>query len=287
MKSMKNMIFGFGYVLQYLYKTRGSRLFKESLIISRHPNILQNDFPSLSFLNYQNITLQNLSTCTVLISSVPPSRNVDPVLTNLEKFPLNTFETLKQCIYLSATSVYGNAPTEWIDEKTETNPITPRGLQRKKAEDAWIDFCSKRGVPLTILRLSGIYGPKRNPIERLLNQEIKAIYTKQNHFMNRIHVEDITQVLEKVLEKTPPRYFVNIYNVSDDLPASYEDVLNYTCSLIGHPPLPRVSYENAPDTLRSFFQCSKRIHNAKMKKELNVRLIYPDYEKGLSALYQK
>ena len=283
---MENILFGFGYVLQYLYQTGYPQLFNDSLVISRNPQILQSIFPALSFLSYQNITLQHLNTCAVLISAAPPSKNADPVLKNLEKFSSGTFENLKHCIYFSATSVYEEAPG-WIDENIKVNPITPRGIQRKKAEDAWIEFCSNLRIPLTILRLSGIYGPKRNPIERLLNGEIKAIYTKQNHFMNRIHVADIAQVLRRVVEKTLPVYPVNIYNVSDDLPASYEDVLNYTCSLIGHSPLPRISYEKAPEALRSFFQYSKRIHNAKMKKELNVRLIYPDYKKGLSALHQK
>ena len=79
-----------------------------------------------------------------------------------------------------------------------------------------------------------------------------------------------------------------IYNVCDDDPAPPQDVIAYAAELLGLPLPPEVPYETADMTpmARSFYAESKRVSNARIKSELGVRLLYPDYRSGLQALLE-
>ena len=62
-------------------------------------------------------------------------------------------------------------------------------------------------------------------------------------------------------------------------------VIEYACELLGIDPPPLIPYEDAdmaPITC-SFYNDNKRIKNDKIKKELGVNLLYPDYRMGLKA----
>ena len=80
-----------------------------------------------------------------------------------------------------------------------------------------------------------------------------------------------------------------IYNVSDDHPSSPSEALNYACGLLNIKPPTPISYEKAEltDMARSFYQANKRISNNKIKKELGIKLQYPDYRVGLNALIKE
>ncbi len=77
-----------------------------------------------------------------------------------------------------------------------------------------------------------------------------------------------------------------VYNVCDDDPAPPEDVLAHAAHLLGLPPPPEESWDAAEMTpmARSFYAESKRVRNDRIKDELGVRLIHPDYRSGLAAL---
>ena len=53
---------------------------------------------------------------------------------------------------------------------------------------------------------------------------------KKNHFFSRIHVEDIANVLSSSLNNFKKK---EIYNISDNLPASAEEVAMYGVKLLG------------------------------------------------------
>jgi len=76
------------------------------------------------------------------------------------------------------------------------------------------------------------------------------------------------------------------YNVCDDDPAPPQDVLAHAAELLSLPPPPEVDFETAEMTpmARSFYAESKRVRNDRIKEELGVKLLYPDYRTGLKAL---
>ena len=78
-----------------------------------------------------------------------------------------------------------------------------------------------------------------------------------------------------------------VYNVCDDEPAPSQDVTDYACSLLGVSPPPPVSFKKAElsEMARSFYTDNKQVSNERIKKELGVTLEFPDYRKGLDAIF--
>ena len=67
-----------------------------------------------------------------------------------------------------------------------------------------------------------------------------------------------------------------------------EKYLN-AAKLIGVPPPPEIAFEEAglSPMVRSFYEGSRRISNARIKSELGVKLRYPTYREGLASLLGK
>ena len=152
------------------------------------------------------------------------------------------------------------------------------------AEAGWRALAAQSGLPLHIFRLAGIYGPGRGPFEKVREGSARRI-VKPGQVFSRIHVEDIAQVLEASIRRPAPG---TAYNVCDDDPAPPEDVLAHAAQLLGLPPPPVVPWEKAQATMSpmalSFYAESKRVRNDRIKGDLGVRLLYPDYRAGLAAV---
>jgi nucleoside-diphosphate-sugar epimerase len=180
--------------------------------------------------------------------------------------------------YLSTTGVYGDHQGGWVDETTPLAPNSERGRLRVQAEAEW----RATGLPVHIFRLAGIYGPGRGPFEKVRDGTARRII-KPNQIFSRIHVEDIAQVLEASIRRPDPGA---AYNVCDDNPCPPEEVLSFAARLLGLPDPPEVPFDQAEMTpmQRAFYGDSKRVRNERIKGELGVRLLYPDYPAGLTAL---
>jgi len=150
---------------------------------------------------------------------------------------------------------------------------------RVDAEAAWQAI---PGLPLHIFRLAGIYGPGRGPFEKVRQGTARRI-VKPGQVFSRIHVDDIAQVLLASIDRPNPGA---AYNVCDDDPAPPQDVIGHAAELLGLPLPAEVPFDEADMTpmARSFYAESKRVDNTRMKHELGVTLIHPDFRTGLRAL---
>ncbi|MDR5653061.1 SDR family oxidoreductase [Ruixingdingia sedimenti] len=218
-----------------------------------------------------------LARATHVLCSVAPDAAGDPVIA-AHGAELAAARHLEWVGYLSTTGVYGDHAGGWVDEGTALTPTTARGRARVAAERQWQTL----GLPLHIFRLAGIYGPGRGPFEKVRQGSARRI-VKPGQVFSRIHVDDIAQVLDASIHRPAPRA---IYNVCDDDPAPPEDVIAHAAALLGLPPPPEERWEEAEMTpmARSFYAESKRVRNDRIKDDLGVRLIYPDYRAGLAAL---
>jgi nucleoside-diphosphate-sugar epimerase len=76
-----------------------------------------------------------------------------------------------------------------------------------------------------------------------------------------------------------------VYNVSDGHPTTMTDYFNVIADRFGLPRPPMLARSEAEQQLSasmlSYLNESKRILNAKMLDELNIRLDYPDLQSGL------
>jgi nucleoside-diphosphate-sugar epimerase len=166
-----------------------------------------------------------------------------------------------------------------VTEETPLTPATKRGIARVNAEAAWAAIPN---LPLHIFRLAGIYGPGRGPFAKVRAGTARRII-KQGQVFSRTHVADITRVLAASIAKPNPGA---AYNVCDNDPAPPQDVIGYAAELLGLPLPPAEDFEVAEMTpmARSFYAESKKVSNDRIKDELGVDLLYPDYKAGLRAL---
>jgi nucleoside-diphosphate-sugar epimerase len=217
-----------------------------------------------------------LAQATHVLASAAPDAAGDPFLVAMDM----TQSRAEWVGYLSTTGVYGDHQGGWVDEATPLTPASARGRHRVLAEAQW----RATGLPVHIFRLAGIYGPGRGPFEKVRDGTARRII-KPGQVFSRIHVEDIAQVLLASIQRPNPGA---VYNVCDDDPAPPEDVLSYAAHLLNLPEPPEVDYATADLTpmARSFYAESKRVRNARIKTELEVRLKYPDYRQGLRALLE-
>ena len=222
-----------------------------------------------------------LTDATHLLSSVPPDDHGDPVL-DLHGEDIAAASGLRWIGYLSTTGVYGDRAGGWVDEEAPLLPTGERGRRRVAAEAQWLDLRRRHGSPVHVFRLAGIYGPGRNALDAVRSGGAQRI-VKPGQVFSRIHVTDIARVLRASMAKPEPGA---IYNVCDDDPAPPADVIAFACDLLGVPPPPAVSLEQAKlsEMALSFYADSKRVSNRRIKEKLRVKLLYPSYRDGLAAL---
>lgn len=221
-----------------------------------------------------------IAQATHILVSAGPDADGDPTLARYRD-AIMAAQNLEWVGYLSTTGVYGDHQGGWVDESTPLTPSTRRGQWRVAAEQEW----QALPLPLHIFRLAGIYGPTRGPFAKVRNGTARRII-KENQVFSRIHVDDIAQVLHASIQRPNPG---TIYNVCDNEAAPPEDVIAHAAELLGLPVPPAEPYETAQMTpmARSFYAESKRVRNDRIKQELGVDLIYPDYRTGLRALLDR
>jgi nucleoside-diphosphate-sugar epimerase len=220
---------------------------------------------------------------THLIISIAPNESGDPVLNDLKSSTLRKLPALKGILYLSTVGVYGDHGGAWVDETAECRPTSRRSRLRLEAEAGWQRFAEDAGVPLAILRLSGIYGPGRNAFINLHHNKAKRII-KPGQVFNRIHVDDIASAALHLLRGDQS----GIFNVTDDEPAPPQDLVTLAASLMGIEPPPEIPFEQANMTAmgRSFYEDCKRVSNRRLI-ESGYKLLYPSYREALQTMWSR
>ena len=211
---------------------------------------------------------------THVLCSAAPDAQGDPFLPPLE--PALRAAAPAWIGYLSTTGVYGDHDGAWVTEDTAPNPEPGRSAWRLEAERQWL------GLGAHVFRLAGIYGPGRGPFAKVRAGTARRI-VKPGQVFGRIHVDDIALTLAASIAQPRPG---RIYNVCDDLPAPPQDVLGYAAELLDLPPPPEEDFATAEMTpmARSFYNGNRRVSNDRLRTELGVELLYPDYRAGLRAL---
>ncbi|MBS7696397.1 MULTISPECIES: NAD(P)-dependent oxidoreductase [unclassified Chelatococcus] len=223
-----------------------------------------------------------------VLVSVPPGADGCPALRAFGP-QIASCRNIRWIGYLSTVGVYGDHGGAWVNETTALVTHNARSLLRIGAEKSWTSLAESANRALDILRLPGIYGPGRNALADLAAGRARRI-ARQGQVFNRIHADDIAATLAALTARAAVERYqsrVSIYNVSDDEPAPQADVITYAAGLLGVPPPPETTLEEAglsPMGL-SFWTENKRVNNTKLKTELGVRLAYPNYRTGLDALF--
>ena len=220
-----------------------------------------------------------------LLISIPQDEAGDPAL-RLCGGAFAAAPHLRAIVYLSTVGVYGDTAGGWVDETTPPAVHSARGERRLAAERGWQELGARRGSPVAVLRLAGIYGPGRNALMQIARGGARRI-VKPGQVFNRIHVFDIAQAIDAAFTRAAS----GIFNVADDEPSPPGDPLVFAAQLLGVPPPPEVPFEEAAPAMSplalSFWRECRRVKNDKLKRELAVHLRYPTYREGLRALREQ
>jgi nucleoside-diphosphate-sugar epimerase len=215
----------------------------------------------------------------------PPSTGVED--TRIRGFLESLDETSlpRRIVYISTSAVYGDCRGDWITEEQPVQPATDRGRRRLDAERQLQAWAARHGVEWVILRVPGIYGPGKLPLERL-HKGLPVLREADAPYTNRIHADDLAAICLAALDSD---HHNTVYNASDGHPSTMTDYFFLVADAAGLHRPPVVSREEAKQVLSegmlSFLQDSRRMSNQKLLFDLGVTLRYPDLETGLLSCF--
>lgn len=223
----------------------------------------------------------DMARATHVLQSIAPGKDGDPLFRAGSPALSVLMPKLEWAGYLSTVGVYGDHKGAWVDEETVLNPVSARSVERVEAEDHWLDFGKASGLPVAVLRLSGIYGPGRNALRNMEDGTARRLIKPEQVF-NRIRVEDIGRSALFLAGKR----LGGVWNITDHEPGPPQDVVAEAARLMGLPVPPDIPFETAElsPMARSFYGENKRVSNAKLRAA-GFEFRFPNYRQSLADLW--
>jgi hypothetical protein len=255
------IILGAGYTGRYLASTLTTTSFP-FFTTSREPDKNLCHVPTdrrMKFALEQPSTWLNIPAQADLIWCFPatPLEQVQVFARTLDAPP-------RRIVILGSTSAYeisdpsADYPPSWIDE---TAPID-LSKSRVRGEEFLRKDCGA-----IVLRVAGIYGPGRNPLDWIRQGRVGP----SRKYVNLIHVEDLAAICLLVLDKGKPG---EVYNVSDGRPYTWNEI----CAT-AHQRWNITAAEAHKD-----LSPGKRISNAKLRADLGYTPKHPDLYEALGLI---
>lgn len=176
-------------------------------------------------------------------------------------------------LFVSSSSVYGQQEGEWVDEASPAVAAGFSGRVMLEAEQVALNS----GIPASIVRLTGIYGPGR---ERLLTQVRQGyrVAVDPPLYANRIHADDAAGLMAYLLEADRRGVALDdVYIGVDDAPAALADVVGWLREHMGV-----TEWAEDASVRRTG---SKRCSNARAKA-LGWEPKYPSFREGYAAILE-
>jgi len=187
-------------------------------------------------------------------------------------------------VYVSTSGVYGDCGGATVAETRPVAPANARAKRRVDAEQVLRGWNARRQGRLAILRVPGIYAQDRLPLKRL-HEGTPALAAGDDVYTNHIHADDLARIIERALWRGKPG---RVYHASDNSElkmADYFDAVADAFALPRPPRLPRAQLQQVvTPMLLSFMSESRRMDNARIRRELGVRLRYRRVADALRAM---
>jgi nucleoside-diphosphate-sugar epimerase len=186
---------------------------------------------------------------------------------------------VQRAVYISTTGVYGDHRGARIDETALLRPANERAFRRLDAERTM-----RTRLDATVLRVPGIYADDRLPLDRL-RQRLPALAPADDVFSNHIHADDLARIALVAMARGAPRRVINAVDDSDLKMGDYFDQVADAFALPRPPRLPRAELRAAVTPMMySFMSESRRLANARLHRELRVRLANPTVAAALARM---
>lgn len=172
----------------------------------------------------------------LVISLVPAVRNEAAYRTAYVQGTAHVLDWLRthgqqprRIFFVSSVGVYGQAEGEWVDEQSETAPQRWSGRVMLEAEQLLL----ASGLPVTLVRLAGIYGGQRRSFLERVRQGYHAD-GYSNRLTNRIHEQDAAGLLAHLLQRDAAgESLAPVYIGVDDEPVEQAEVVGWLQQQLG------------------------------------------------------
>jgi len=284
---MHHLILGYGYCGYHLAKTLLENN-QEVTAISRHlaPQFKLSKLKHISFDLNASFTWNEQDT-TIYYLIPPPSQGETDSF--LDRFLNLSVINAKKVIYFGSSSVYGNHQGAWVDEQSTCIINNSRQLRRLDAEQQWRTYCEQQNIAPVLLRVSGIYGPHRLPVEAAKAQT-PLIEKDKVPYTNHIYVKDLARITWLLSQSQNVQ---SLYNISDGNPKPMGTLQQLTANALDLAQAPFESWdkawERASPMKREFMQDSKRLVIDRLKQSLRNDLLLTDVNDAMlqSLMAQK
>jgi len=189
--------------------------------------------------------------------------------------------------------------TGWSNERTggpvksEQDPLDPHPTAASRETLAAIRHLESAvtgasGIEGLALRYGLFYGPgtgfeRGGPQVEMVRKRKLPIVGGGTGVWSFIHIEDLTGATVAAVERGAP----GVYNIVDDEPARVAEILPYLAGLLGAKPPRRVPAWLVKPMLGehgiSMMTAVRGSSNAKAKRELGWKLVYPSWRQGFRA----
>ena len=282
-KQRKIVLAGSGYLgksiikLAYNYNYESILEYSRTGEASTNVEYIRKDFDENAF------HLDEITENSSIIYMAPPNQETHED-NRLKRFLKKLSDRkISKITYISTSGVYGDHDDRVVDETTELKPITDRAKRRVSAENMIKGYSLKTSNDYIILRVPGIYGPDRLPINRINNQE-PVILELESKKTNLIHVEDLARISWGCVNSDIKN---EIFNVSDGCPITVTRFYKEICNVLNLKMPPQISMTEAQGCFSekrlSFLNESRILDISKMEKHFPNQIKYKKIRKGIEA----
>lgn len=195
----------------------------------------------------------------------------------------NQFDT-KRLMYFGSSAVYGDHQGEWVDESSDCHISFDSQKRRLDAEKQFSAYANRFNIPLTLLRIAGIYGPGRLPLRDLVSLK-PMIDPMDAPWSNLIFIGDLVNVVHHLTGEIHRCERVNIADGHPRKMGALKQVLGQTLDL----PMPTLVsrkelLSSCSSMMKMFLSSNKRVSIKKINAYL-PNYTFSSIEDGvLSAL---
>ena len=181
-------------------------------------------------------------------------------------------------VYASTTGVYGDCGGAWLDETRPVAPANERAKRRVSAETQLRRAAARHAITAIIARIPGIYAGNRLPLARL-DKRTPALVDADDVYTNHIHADDLAAILLRMATHGRPS---RVIHASDDTTLKMGEYFDRVADAFGVERAPRITRDEAErqlgEMMLSFMRESRRLINTRLKRELRMRLRYPNVD---------
>ena len=261
MRPSRLLILGAGYTGRRLYavaKAGGARVWATS----RHPE------SRLPHIDADDRLVFDLA-CPASWTALPSDCDVvwcfpATPIQFVRKFIESRQGAIRRLLVLGSTSAYADSnpsrayPPPWLNESARIDTAQPRVQGEEYLRTGW---------GAVVLRVAGIYGPGRNPLDWIRQHRVAS----SPRYVNFIHVDDLAGICLKLCERGSPG---EVYNVSDGTPRTWRAVCRMAQT--------HWAIRSSDKDTRG--EIGKRIDTAKLRRAIEYVFMYPDLYGALRSL---